>query len=163
MRIIILIACVLSVATLASCDLRSGIARDNMEKYTSTPTPTPSISPTPTPEPIDPADIVEVNTSLEGATIAINGYDQDKTVECTKFNPVMVNGDINVITIKGACRQVMINGDKNKITANAAMEIVINGTENTVTYSRFANGKRPAVVENKPGNTIEKATSTNKK
>jgi hypothetical protein len=132
-----------------------------MEKYTSTPTP--SISPTPTLEPIDPADIVEVDTRQEGPTISINGYGLSKTIACTKFDPVMVNGDENVVTIKGACRQVMINGDRNKIAADAAMEFVINGIENTVSYSRFANGKRPSVIENKTGNTIEKISQAIKK
>lgn len=161
MRVFITISCVLLIAILAACDLRSGIARDNMEKYTSTPTP--SISPTPTLEPIDPADIVEVDTSQEGTTISINGYGLSKTTACTKFNPVMLNGDTNVVTIKGTCRQVMVNGDKNRIAADAAMEFVINGSENTVSYSRFANGKRPSVIENKTGNTIEKISQTIKK
>ncbi len=163
MKNLLAITCVLSIAILAACDLRSGIAKDNMEKYTSTPTPAPSGSPTPTPEPIDPADIVEVDASQDGPTISINGHDQDKTIACTKFNSVMVNGDTNAVTIKGACRQVMINGDKNKITAEATMGFVINGSENTVSYSRFANGKRPSVIENKTGNTIEKIPHTNKK
>lgn len=157
----LLISIFISMALLASCDLRSGTAKREMEKFTSAPTP--PISPTPEPEPIDPADIVNIDTTQQGPSISIDGYKQKKSANCTKYNRVMVNGDESVITIKGVCRQVMINGDKNEITAEAAMEFVINGSENKVSYSKFANGKRPSIIENKPGNTIEKISPTNKK
>ena len=84
----------MSVAMLASCDLRSGIAKENMEKFN--PTPTPPFSPTPTPVPIDPADIVVVDIDQEGDVLSVNGYDQKKTINCTKFNRVRVNGDTNL-------------------------------------------------------------------
>jgi len=73
----------------------------------------------------------------------------------------MINGDKSAILIKGVCRQVMINGDENKVITEAAMEYVINGTGNNVGYLKFANGKRPSVVQNKPGNTVEKASAWN--
>lgn len=155
------IACLLLIAVNSSCDLRSETAKREMEKFTSSPTP--PISPTPTLEPIDPADIANVDTSQDGPQISIDGYEQKKSANCTKYNRVMVNGDKSVVTIKGVCRQIMINGDKNQVTAEAAMEYVVNGSENTVGYSKFANGKRPSIVENKPGNTIEKISSTIKK
>ena len=144
----------MSVAMLASCDLRSGIAKENMEKFN--PTPTPPFSPTPTPVPIDPADIVVVDIDQEGDVLSVNGYDQKKTINCTKFNRVRVNGDTNLANIKGVCREIMINGDKNEITVDAAMEFVFNGSENKVKYSRFPNGKQPLVTQNRPGNIIEK-------
>ena len=62
-----------------------------------------------------------------------------------------------MIIAKGACRQIMINGDRNKITADAAMEFVLNGSENIVKYSRFPNGKQPTVIDNRGGNVVEKA------
>lgn len=151
----------MSVTLLTTCDLRSETAKREMEKFTSSPTP--PISPTPTPEPIDPADVVKVDTTQEGASISVDGYELKRSVNCSKYNRLLVNGDESVITIKGVCRQVMINGDKNKITAEAAMEFVINGSENTVSYSKYANGKRPSVIENRPGNTIEKASAINRK
>lgn len=157
----LLVVLLASFSFLASCDLRSETAKREMEKFSGTPTP--SISPTPTPEPVDPADIVNVDTSQTGPSISIDGYEQKKSANCAKYNRVMINGDDSTITLKGVCRQVMINGDKNKITAEAAMEFVVNGSENTVSYSKLANGKRPSVIENKPGNTIEKIAATNKK
>ncbi len=36
------------------------------------------------------------------------------------------------------------------------MEFIFNGAENSLRYSRFANGKLPLVTENQPGNVIEK-------
>jgi hypothetical protein len=50
----------------------------------------------------------------------------------------------------------MINGDRNKVTADAAMEFVFNGSENVVKYSRFPNGKQPSVIDNRGGNVVEK-------
>ena len=64
MRILLSAFCMLLIAFSASCDFRSGIAKDNMDKYTTTPTPVPS--PTPVEAPIESGDIVEVNMKLEG-------------------------------------------------------------------------------------------------
>lgn len=156
MKNLLIISCLLLVAAVASCDLRSGIAKQEMEKFSGTPTP--SISPTPTPEPISPADIVTVDTSLEGPSVNVDGYEQKKTVACAKYNRVMVNGDDNTVTVKGACSQIMINGDNNQVIVDAAMSYVLNGRGNTVKYLKFANGKHPVVTQNKPGNVVEKAS-----
>jgi hypothetical protein len=152
------IFCILLAAMIASCDLRSGIAKEGMEKYISTPTP--PFSPTPTPVPIDPADIVAVDVNQDGEKISIDGYDQKVAKDCTKFNRLIVSGDGNQVTVKGACRQIMINGDRNEVTADAVGESVFNGTGNVVRYSRYANGKQPTVIDNQPGNIIEKVSPT---
>ena len=154
MRIPFICFFVLSIAILASCDMRSGIAQKEMEKYELAPTPT--FAPQPTGTPIDPSDVVQVDIYQEGDAISIDGFKLNKTAACTKYDRVKVNGDENVITAKGACRQIMVNGDRNKITADAASEFVFNGSENIVKYSRFANGKQPSVVDNQGGNTVEK-------
>lgn len=143
-----------SVAVFASCDVQSGIAKKSVEDFQ--PTPTPSISPTPTEEPIDSADVVTVDTADQGATLSVNGPEEKQTVNCTKYNRVMINGAANVVTVKGACWQIMINGDRNQVAAEAVSEIVVNGGDNTVNYTRYANGKRPIVTENRPGNVVEK-------
>ncbi len=157
MRTLLTIYCIFLIAIMASCDVRSETAKEGVNKFTSPPTP-PILQIT-TPTPVDPKDIVTVDISLEGDTLNINGYGGKKSEVCTKFNRAMVNGDENVITIKGVCRQIMINGDKNKITADAAMEFVFNGSGNTVSYSRFPNGNHPSVIENRPGNIIEKVSA----
>lgn len=154
MKVSLTILSVLLIATLTSCDMRSDTAKKEMEKFSGSPTP--SISPAPADAPIDPADIVRVDTSLDGDTISLNVPADSKKGDCTKFNRVRVNGDRNVFTIKGVCRQIMVNGDGNQITADAAMEFVFNGSGNTVTYSHFPNGKRPTVTDNQSGNTVEK-------
>ena len=145
------------ISILTSCDLRSGIAKREMEKYELAPTPT--IAPPATGTPVNPGDIVEVDINQEGDPIAIDGNNQNKTTACTKFNRHTVNGNDSVVTIKGACRQIMINGDRNKITAYAAKEFVLNGSENIVKYSRFSNGILPTVVDNRGGNVIEKVSA----
>ena len=151
------IICLTSLILFPACDLRSDTAKREMEEFSGTPTP--SISPTPTEIPIAATDILTVDTSQTGPAISIDGYEQKKSVACTKYNRVMVNGDDNTIAIKGACSQIMINGDNNQITADASMAYILNGSENTVKYSKYANGKRPIVTENKPGNTIEQISA----
>lgn len=154
MRIFVALVSVMSFALLSACDMRSETAMREMEEFSGTPTP--SISPTPTAEPIDPSDILTVDTSIEGPSVNIDGFELKKNVACTKYNRVMVNGDGNKVTVKGACSQIMINGDNNQVTVDATMAYILNGSENIVEYSKYANGKRPVVTENKPGNTIEK-------
>ncbi len=157
MRYFFFVLTVMSLAVITSCDPRSEITKKSVEKYQ--PTPTPSIAPTATQEPVDPADVVMVDTSLDGDNISIDGPNQKKRAACTKFNRVMINNNDNEVTIKGACRQIMINGNRNKVTAEAIAEVVFNGSENNVKHSRFANGKRPIVTENGPGNILEKITA----
>ncbi len=161
MKILLTILTVILLAMLTSCDVRSGTAKRALEKLE--PAPIPSILPTPVETPIDPADVVEVDIMQQGDLISLNEPKQKKTVVCNKYNQVMLNDSDGVITIKGACRQIMINGNRNDVTAEAVMGIVFNGEENKVKYSRYANGKRPVVTNNKPGNITEKISAPAKK
>ena len=148
----------LAIIILASCDFRSGIAKEEGEKFNGTPTPT--VAPTPTAVPIDPADIVQVDTSQNGDDLVINASKQNKTAACLKYNLVNVNIDSATVTITGACQQVTINGDNNKVTADATMRFVVNGDGNTVGYLKFPNGQRPSVKDNGSGNVIEKTSAS---
>lgn len=160
MRSVLFIVC-LSVFAFTSCDLRNETAKRSMERFTSSPTP--QFSPIPTESPVDPSDIADADTSVEGEPIYIDGPDLKRTVKCAKFNSVKINGNSNVVTITGVCKQVMINGDRNRITADAAMEYVFNGVENVLKYSRLVNGRRPTITQNREGNTIEKTRTESKK
>lgn len=139
------------LALLTACG-PSGIAKEEMEKFSGTPTP--SITPTPeqTPTPADA--IVQVDTSLDGPILTVNN-EPKKSLNCDKYNQVAINADRSVVTLKGTCMKVTINGDGNQITAEAAMEFAFNGTGNSVTYSKFPNGKQPIVTQNQDGNTAE--------
>jgi hypothetical protein len=156
MKLLFTAICLLSIAFLVSCDVRSGTAKEEMDKFSGTPTPTVTPAVMSTPTPIDPADIVQVDTTLEGDTLTVNGSKQNKTLTCKKFDQVMINASASVVTVSGVCRQIIVNGDGNQITADAAMEFVFNGTENSLKYARFANGRQPIISENQPGNIIEK-------
>jgi len=142
---------------IASCDLRSGTAKEEMEKFNG-PSQTPTAQPVPTDEPIDTAGIVAVDAEQPGDRITVSGYDKRQNVTCAKFNYVVVNGERNQVMIKGPCRQMMINGDNNTIKMDAAFEIVLNGEHNNVEYSGYANGKRPIVTDNGNDNTVEKVS-----
>ena len=153
---------ILSISFLASCDVQSGMSKKGVEKFVTTPTP--AISPTPTEAPIDPADVVQVDTSIErGSSININTASDKMNVVCDKYNRVMLNGAAKVVTVKGACSQIMLNGNQHDVTAEAVSEIVFNGSENKVRYSRYANGKRPVITDNKGGNIAEKVAAAAKK
>ncbi len=148
--------CLLSVSFLTSCDLRSDTAKREMEKFSGTPTPT--RTPMPAEIPIDPADVIRAETDVPGETISVAGSSLKRTISCSKFNRVMINGSRNVISVKGACKSIMVNGDGNQLISDGAVEFVINGETNTVNYSRFVNGKRPIVSDNAGGNVIEKTS-----
>ena len=120
----------------------------------------PTISPTPEQTPIDPADIVQVDSTQQGRVLTVNGQTQKQTLNCTKYDRVYVNGSGSTATINGPCRQIMVNGDKNQITADAVAEFVFNGSGNQVTYSRFVNGKTPSIVDNAGGNDVQKVPHT---
>ena len=161
MRKSITVSILILVTSLSGCDLRSETAKSEMEKFNGTPTPT--IAPTPTEAPIDPADVVQVDISVQGEMINVSGRDLKRSVSCSKFNRVMINGSNNVITIKGGCRQISINGGGNQIISDAALEFTINGAKNKVIYSRFVNGKRPVIKDSAAENTIEKVTASEAK
>ena len=144
----------MAMALLFSFDYRSGTAKEEMDKFSGTPTPT--LAPTPEQTPIDPADIVQVDTSVEGTTLSANGGTQKQPLTCSKYDRIYVNATGTTLTMKGACRQIMVNGDNNHIEADATTEFVFNGTGNKVTYSRFVNGKVPSVIENMAGNDVQK-------
>ena len=140
---------------IASCDLRSGTAKEEMEKFNG-PANTPAVQPAPTDEPVDPADIVDVDSEQQGDRITVDGYAKRQKVTCAKFNHVAVDGERNEVNIKGPCCQLIVNGDNNMVKMDAAYEIILNGEHIRVEYSRYANGKRPIVTDNGDDNVVEK-------
>jgi hypothetical protein len=153
MKIFSVYIAVIIFSFVTACDVQSGMSKKSVEKYTTTPTPAATVAAA---EPIDPADVVQVDTASPGPPIAINKA-TEKTANCDKYNRVTVNGDGREVTIKGVCSQIMVNGDNARITAIAASEIIVNGHNNTFQYSKYPNGARPVVKDNGSGNTIIQA------
>jgi hypothetical protein len=153
MRYAVLI--IIAILISGGCEVQSGISRKSVEKYQ--PTPTPSPVATIEEEPIDPADIVKIDTSVEGKEISLDKPSAKVTAECKSYDRVAINTDGQKIEIKGACERVMINGKGNDVTAEAVSIITVNGDENNIRYSKFINGRRPTVTDNGEANTIEKA------
>jgi hypothetical protein len=123
MKAVLFSLSLLLAALMTACE-PSGIAKKEMEKFSGTPTPT--FAPIPTEAPIDPADFVQVDTALAGDNLTANGDKQTKSLDCTKYNDVMINGNNSLVTLKGACRRVTINGDGADVRAEAASEFVFN-------------------------------------
>lgn len=149
-----------AISTQIACDVQSGIARKSVEPHLATPTPT--RSPILTPTPIDPADVITVEIGEQGPNLTVNDSGKKITVDCTKYNRVMVNGDKNTITVKGACASILFNGDNNQAEVNASHEFVFNGDNNVVTYSKYINGRHSILTDNKKTNSVEKKVVTAK-
>ena len=149
--VLLLFAIIINVG----CEVQSGISKKSVEKYQ--PTPTPSPVATIEEEPIDPADVVQIDTSVEGRAISIDKPAAKISVDCKSYDRVAINTDTQKINITGACQQLMVNGKGNEITVAASSVIIVNGDENTVSYSKFINAKRPTVTDNGDGNSIDKA------
>lgn len=160
MKELTLILLFILISISAACDVQSGIARNSVDQYKEKPSPT--RSPVPTPTPIDAADVITVEVGEEGSLLSVNESGQKKTVDCSKYNRVMVNGDNNTITIKGSCASVMFNGDGNTADVNASAEFVFNGDNNSVTYSKYINGRHFILTDNKKTNTVEKKAAVAK-
>lgn len=124
---------------------------------TARPTQTPLVRTT---EQIDPADVLNADTSESGETLYVNKGPEKVSLKCDKYNRVMINGSDNEVTISGVCSQILINGRMNRVTAIAAAEILAYGAENTVQYSKYANGKKPVVTDTSGTNTITKIPGT---
>lgn len=129
-------------------DLRSGALPGGLDDTSRSAVP--SITPTPESTPI-----VQVDPTVEGTMLTVNGHSQKQTVTCTKLDRVAINGSGTVATINGTCRQIMVNGDHDQITADASREFVFNGSGNRVTYTRFVNGKIPSIVDNAGENDVQ--------
>ncbi len=154
-----LVLLLITISLVTACDPQSGMTKKGLEKYN--PTPTPEIVKQ-VEEPIDPADIVTVDTALTGPTLVVNRTRGKEPLDCSKYNKVTINGDGYEVAIKGICKQLMINGDKNKVTGVAFTELVFNGEENNVEYYKYANGKKPIITQNAGVNTIEKTAPPEK-
>lgn len=125
---------------------------------------------TPTPERLarveekfDPSDVIEADISDPGPTLLVSEETDRKDLKCDRYNRVMINSSDNKISITGACNQILVNGHRNRVTAAGAVEIIAYGSENTVEYSKYVNGKRPMITDTSGTNTISrsKAPSTN--
>ena len=147
---VFLIACMAS-----GCDVQSGITKKSVEKYA----PTPTASKTPeVVEKIDPSDAINADTTVEGPKLSIAKV-TNKTLDCTKYNRVGINIDQQEVKITGVCKQLTLNGDRIRVEAVGVSEIVFNGANNTVKYSKYVNGKKPVIFDNGEGNLAEKAAA----
>lgn len=157
MRIVFIVVVACSVGLILACEVQSDMAKRGVEKYVSTPTPVPS--PQPTEEPIDPADSVNIDTSKNGPNISIDSPKGSARANCSAYNRVTINAFDKKIDVSGGCSQLMVNGDGNVVKIAATSEIVLNGHKNTITYSKFLNGKRPIITNNGRDNTIERSVT----
>lgn len=154
-KVLFTIAAVVAIG-LAGCQAESETANKSVEELKPSSTPSRIQQ---TPESVDPADVVTADTTKQGATLFANEDNGKKTLNCKEYNRVMVNGSGNEVSITGVCSQITVNGHRNKLAAVAAAEIITYGTQNEVTYSKLANGKKPVVTDTSGSNTVTKAAA----
>ena len=143
------------------CDVQSGITQKSLEKYQ--PTPTPEKIATPAEEPIDPADVLNVDVTLDGPTLSVNKETDKKNLNCDKYNRVTVNADNQKVKISGGCSKIVVNGRGNQIDAVGATEIIAYGQNNTINYTKYVSGKKPILTDTSGTNTITKVAAADSK
>ena len=145
----------------SGCDVQSGITQKSLEKYQ--PTPTPEKIATPPEEPIDPADVLNVDITLDGPTLSVNQVTDKKNLNCDKYNRVTVNADDQKVKITGGCSKIVVNGRGNQIDAAGATEIIAYGQNNTINYTKYISGKKPLITDTSGTNTITKVAAPDPK
>ena len=145
----------------SGCDVQSGITQKSLEKYQ--PTPTPEKIATPPEEPIDPADMINVDITLDGPTLSVNQETDKKNLNCDKYNRVTINADQQKVKITGACSKIVVNGRGNEIVAVGATEIIAYGQNNTINYTKYVSGKKPLITDTSGTNSITKVASADPK
>ena len=87
----------------------------------------------------------------------INDSETTKTIACDAKDGIIVDGGENRLTLTGECGKVVVNGGDNIVTVEAAVEIVVGGASNKVSYKRGAGGKAAPKTSNLgKGNSIVK-------
>jgi len=145
------------LSVLLGCNAESEVSKGNASGNQATPTPERLVR---VGDKVDPSDVVQAEISEPGPTLLVSEETDKKNLKCDKYNRVMINSSDNKITISGACSQIMVNGHRNQISAVGAAEITTYGSENTVEYSKFVNGKKPVITDTSGSNTINKINSS---
>ncbi|MBM4778025.1 MAG: DUF3060 domain-containing protein [Archangiaceae bacterium] len=103
---------------------------------------------------VQPAPATEVGDDDEDLVI----QDDSRTLEhtCGADQQIIVNGDSNVLTFHGPCKDLHVNGARNRITIDSVQAITANGDSNQIQWAAGAKGKNPKVSSNGNRNTVSK-------
>jgi Protein of unknown function (DUF3060) len=96
------------------------------------------------------------STASAAAPIEVSGSGLAQTIACGDQD-VVLGGSVNTITLTGACPKIEITGSRNVITVEAVGAIEINGTANSVGWSRSLGGATPRVGTTGLGNRVFRA------
>lgn len=101
-----------------------------------------------------PAPAMEVGDDDEDLVIQDDGRSLEHT--CGADQQIIVNGDSNVLTLHGPCKDLHVNGARNRITIDSVQAITANGDANQIQWAAGAKGKNPKVSTNGNRNTVTK-------
>ena len=90
------------------------------------------------------------------ADVTIDKNNLNRTIDCAGGS-VTVDGNGNVLVLKGDCSALKVNGNDNTVTAEGVAEISTMGNRNKVTWRRGAGGRPPRISNPGTGNTIKHA------
>src|SRR5690606_26559694 len=100
-----------SITLIASVLVSACGSEPTANSQTPRPTQTPLVRTT---EQIDPADVVNADTTEPGETLSVIESSEKLTLKCDKYNRVTINGSDNEVSISGVCSQIMVNGRMNR-------------------------------------------------
>lgn len=75
---------------------------------------------------------------------------------CGADQQIIVNGDSNVLTLHGPCKDLHVNGARNTITIDSVQAITANGDANQIQWGAGPKGKSPKVSSNGDRNSVSK-------
>ncbi len=96
----------------------------------------------------------DVGDDDDDLVIQENGQTIEHT--CSADQQVIVNGNENVITLHGPCKDVHVNGNENRIATDSVQSIVANGNSNQIQWRATPRGKNPKVSTNGNKNSVSK-------
>ena len=103
---------------------------------------------------VAPAVVAEVGDDDEDLVLQDDGRTLEHT--CGADQQIIVNGDSNVLTFHGPCKDLHVNGARNRITIDSVQAITANGDANQIQWAAGAKGKNPKVSSNGNRNNVSK-------
>ena len=86
-------------------------------------------------------------TPTRGKEVLVIKESKNAQVFNAEDQDVTVNGNHNIVTIRGTCHALSISGDGNTVEVAAVASIALSGTGNEVAYGKAVDGEKPQVTD----------------
>ena len=102
--------------------------------------------------------ILSIASPALADTLNVAGVGEQWTRPCDGHD-VIVDGVSHNVSLTGECRTVTINGSSNQVAVEAAVKIVVNGTDNAVAWQRGVRTKKPRIALRGLNNRARRVTA----